>query len=104
MKLTDRTLAGRPADLAAENRELHQLRAQVAALLHACGELEQELDENVGVMNALRRQRDEAEAAYRAMRDDVNRTLDQLTELGCPPLEAEGASLALRRYLAGVSA
>lgn len=28
MKLTDRTLAGRPADLAAENRELHQLRAQ----------------------------------------------------------------------------
>lgn len=33
MKLTDRTLAGRPADLAAENRELHTLRAQVAAVL-----------------------------------------------------------------------
>lgn len=32
MKLSDRTLAGRPEDLAAENRELHQLRAQVAAV------------------------------------------------------------------------
>lgn len=34
MKLTDRTLTGRPADLAAENRELHRLRAQVAAVLN----------------------------------------------------------------------
>lgn len=34
MKLTDRTLAGRPEDLAAENRELNQLRAQVARQAH----------------------------------------------------------------------